>query len=350
MKTVLAVCKNVGGANALLPVMDLLKANYRIRWIVQDDGRAKDVLKSLGYEFDLFLSVERVYKEDIIAIVSGMCATVGQALSRHFKGLYPVITIQDQWGAYLGDVWSDPEHRPDYILVNDQLDKDIVLKTWFPYESKKVVITGYPALDKYANLDVQSVRKRVKNVLSIKDNRPVVLFTGQWWHRGHAIGELVKALNEIKLDVYLIARPHPAMKDNASEEIPLWDRALTEFHSGTLIDSSCCDTFDIITASDLVISMYSATLQEAATIKIPNIAILYLNQGMKKYIEVTRMDNYPMVSLGCTAKAGNYEELVRLLKTALTSDLGLRPAQEEAFSLDGKNALRAADFISSLVT
>lgn len=352
MPQIAFVCRDVGGANTLLPVANLLREKHQIRWIAQENGRGKDILKNSSQDFEFYSSlsaISAISKGPVAAVVSSMCSTAGQDLARFFKGLCPIITIQDQWTAGLHDVWADPKHRPDYVLVNDELDKAFVLRAWPGFDVNRVSVTGYPALDKYANLDVQDAKTRVKNTLSLSDDKPVILFAGQWWQTGHAITELVRALNELGRNIYLIARPHPAMKDNTPDEVPLWERALAEFRSGTLVDSSFCGISDVIAASDLVLSMYSTTLNEAAILRLPNIAILYPDHGLKVYIEVAKSDDYPMVSLGCTAKAGNYEELRGLIRTALTSDLGLRPAQERTFQLDGKNAQRAADFISSLI-
>ncbi len=350
MGVILAVVKNVGGTNAVLPVMDLLKEKHHIHWIAQEDGRGKEVLKSIGQNFGLGPASAEIYRDSVSAIISSTCSTVGRDLARFFKDYCPIIVIQDQWTAGLYDVWTYPEYRPDYILVNDKLDKSLVLKAWPDFNANHVKVTGYPAVDKYVNFDIQSAKTRVKNTLSLIKNKPIVLFAGQWRETGHAITELVRALNEIEHNIYLIARPHPAMKDNSPTEVPLWDKALAGFYSGTLIsDSLSCSISDIIASSDLVLSMYSTALNEAAILRIPNIAILYPGHGSRLYTDVTKLEEYPMVSLGCTAKARNYEELVRLIKIALTSDIGLRQAQEKTFQLDGKNALRAAEFISSLI-
>lgn len=84
---ILAACKDVGGANVLLPIMDLLKKSYQIRWIAQDNGRGKDVLKGLGCEFELFSLVENISQSNVMALISSMCSTAGQALISKFKGL-----------------------------------------------------------------------------------------------------------------------------------------------------------------------------------------------------------------------------------------------------------------------
>ncbi|MBI2064470.1 MAG: CDP-glycerol glycerophosphotransferase family protein [Candidatus Yanofskybacteria bacterium] len=355
MGVILAVCKDVGGANALLPVMDLLKKNHRIRWIAQDNGRGKDILRNSGYDFDIFSSnddaIDKIisrYPGGVDLVVSSMCSTVGQEIARLFRGTCPIVVIQDQWTNGLSDVWIDQEYRPDLVLVNDELDRNFVLRAW-PDFCGNIFVTGYPALDKYARLDVQGTKVRVKYALSLSENKPVVMFAGQWWQTGHAVGEAVHALNQLGQDVYFIARPHPAMKDNTPEEVPLWERALTEFRAGTLVDSSSFGISDVLATSDVVLSMFSTTLNEAAILRLPNIAILYPDHGLKVYTDVTKTDEYPLISLGCTARAGNREELISLLDKALNSDLGLRDAQEKAFSLDGRNSIRAKNIISGLI-
>lgn len=350
MGSIWAVCRDVGGTNALIPVMDLLKTKYKIRWIAQENGRGKEVLESLGYNFDIF-SYDRLFQDKNTPnlVVSSMCSDAGHSLARFLKGICPIVAIQDQWTAGLNDVWINEEYQPDFVLVNDEFDKSLVLKAWFGINPHSIVVTGYPALDKYARFEIQAIKTRVRTKLLLIDDKPVVLFAGQWQQTGHALGELVRALNEIGREVYLVARIHPAMKDNAPEELPLWERALAEFHSGVVVDSSYLDISDVLAASDAVLSMYSTILTEAAVLKLPNIAILYPGYGQKVYRETAKLEEYPMVSSGCTAMARDYAELRDLVYRALSSGLGLCAAQEKTFRLDGKNAERAADFISRLI-
>jgi hypothetical protein len=60
------------------------------------------------------------------------------------------------------------------------------------------------------------------------------------------------------------------------------------------------------------------------------------------------MPEFPLVELGCSAKATSRGWLRWLLEIAFDGKLGFESAQRKAFRLDGRNAERVADFIQSL--
>ncbi len=350
MQKIVAVCKDTGGFNAIFPVIELLKDLYQIHWIAQADGRAKDMLKERGCEFKIYNS-SAIDTKDVVALVSSTCSLAGQLMTPDFKKTCPVILVQDQWTAGINDVWTDSTSRPNYVLVNDWLDKDIFLSSWPEFRDNQVIVTGYPALDKYASVELKTVRGRTRKTLGIEDSWKVVLFSGQWWHSGHALNEVVQSLNYLRLPVCLIARPHPAMKDNSPEEVSVWENALQQFKFGKLIsDSSVCNISDVIAASDLVVSMFSTTLMEAAVLRIPNIAVLYPGHGLKLYKEVANTEEYPLVELGCCLEARDRDKLCELISLVLSFRINIRTNQERVFKLDGKNSTRAAQFIDSVIS
>ena len=100
----------------------------------------------------------------------------------------------------------------------------------------------------------------------------------------------------------------------------------------------------LIAASSVVLASYSTVLVEAAALRKSAIAVLYPDTA-EMYRELAGMWEFPLVSLGCCAKATNREELCYLLQSAFGGDLGLRENQEKIFRLDGQNARRVANFI-----
>ena len=119
-----------------------------------------------------------------------------------------------------------------------------------------------------------------------------------------------------------------------------------------IADSSACTTPSLIRASTVVVSDFSTTLLEAILVRKPNISAwtdsvrqAYQEEfGFVKHL----MPEPPFVTLGCSAKATNRVVLGQYISDALNGKLELITAQEKYFPLDGKNAKRAARFISSL--
>lgn len=346
MPQMIFVCRDVCGTNALLLIAKMLREKYGkdIEWIVEEDGRAKDVLRNSGEKFQIYSGINQkeLALSEWSALISSTCSTI--ALSLRASISCPIFVVQDQWGASLAQ-WNDS--RPDFIFVNDEIDRSFTLNIWNGYDPNRVIITGYPITDRYAAFDVEKSRNKVKSTLE-GFNLPMVLLTGQWWESGHLACETVRALNEINKDVCLIARSHPAIKDRSPEEIPIWEKALRDFKCGNLIDnSSSLQISDLIASSTVVISMFSTTLFEAAILRIPNIAVLYPDHGLALYRRVTGFDKYPMTELGCSALAYDFNSLKLALERGMDGSLDLELNQKKHLTIDGKNTERVAEFIVS---
>lgn len=265
MGFVWAVCKDPGGTNGLLPVVKQLR-NIGHDVKVIPNGKAVELLGGGNEECFTFEQALALMPEPDV-LVTSMCSDGG--LGRNlvpllFRAGIPAVALQDFWGARLWTSWADPRYRPNYICVNDEIGADIVIKAWPEILRSRIKITGYPAMDKYANLDVEGTAARARLALGLTEKKPVILYAGSVEREGEVISEVVKVLNEIGADIYFVPRQHPRMKNNAPEEVPHWEKAMDDFKGGTLIaDSSACDTISIIAASDLVIAMYSAVNIEA---------------------------------------------------------------------------------------
>jgi hypothetical protein len=338
VKRVLVACNCVGGTNSVKPVIELLAIDkdVRITWAKNEN----EVMEYLGRH------------QPSIGITSP-CSGVGRFMTQVINA--PTVAIQNQWRAGL-DIWDEVLHKPEYIFVNDELDKQIVLDVWPPEDqSIEVIVTGYPAMDQYADFDVEAARSRAGSLgINVSGDFPIVLFAGQWWHTGQAIMETVDALNAVGKRVNFIPRMHPNMAKMSYEEMPAWKSALAEFRLGNLVlNSGHVPIEDLIATATVVVSMFSTVLQEAAILQKQNIAILYPDTGASLYKREAGLNvqDYPLVSLGCTTLVQNRDELIdRLMEAMLSGDgLGLQSKQKEAFLNDGKNTQRAVDFIRSLI-
>lgn len=352
-----AVCKDPGGTNGVLPVVKSLRgAGHEVLLIA--NGKAVQLLKDKE-DHVVYDSAEEVLKNHPLlpnVCITSMCSNggVGRDLTPLLRGKCPVVALQDFWGASLRDggeaAWGDVKYRPDYLVVNDEIGKKIVLDTWSDYKSQQVIVTGYPALDKYKDIKVAEVSAKVRLALGITEKKPVVLFGGQGPGTAETLSELVEALNEVHRDCYFVPRPHPRCKDNFPEEMQPWQEALARLRVGNLVFDffSQTDTPSLLAASDLVISMSSTILVEAATLNKQNISVLYEDTGMAEFRSSTGLNEFPLVDLGCSAKAVDRKSLRKLLEKSFDNALGLEDAQRKSFRLDGKNAKRVAIFIAAL--
>ena len=361
MGLILAVCKDPGGTNNILPVVKALRENlnYDIRLIA--NGTAVKILSETQENYEVLNSAGEAFRRypNPGAMITSMCSDggVGRDLVPILRGRCPTVAFHDYWGSRLFTEWRDPKYRPDFSVVNDELDVKIVMMAWSDYKIDQLIVTGYPMFDQYAvKHDETALLAEISSKLGIEtQSKPIVLFPcGIFKGASRFLSEIIGVLNELGQDIFFIPRFHPSLKQNAPEEIELWGQILKKFKGGTLIaNSSACSTQDLIRTASVVISDFSTTLLEAILVRKPNISVCYLEEIQRIYrgefagVGELMLDP-PFVTLGCSAKATDKTCLGQQILDAINGKLGLQNAQEKHFSLDGKNALRAAKFISSL--
>lgn len=348
------VAKDQGGTNNVVPVADYL-GQAGIGVLPVANGKAVELLQGRAGVFNARTADEVLARYPLPKVlVSSMCSEggVGRDLAISLRGRVKTVAVQDFWGARLWTVWSDPRCWSDYITVNDGVGAKIVDDAWRGYDRRRVRITGYPHLDSFASFDVRGTAAKTRSTLGLGDDRPIVLFGGQVKASGEMLAECVEALNEIGTPVVLMPRQHGRMQKDAPEEVAKWERALTQFRSGTIESASgFSDIRPLLATATVVVSAFSSILVEAATIGKPVISMLYPEVGMKRFYEETGggVKEFPLVELGCAAKATNRKELIGLLNMAFRGGLGLEVNQRRTFRLDGKNTQRVAEVVTKLV-
>lgn len=357
-----AVVKDPGGTNGVLPVTRVLRESFGYDVRLVANGSAINMLSQTEENYEVLRSADEAYRRypNPKVMLTSMCSEggVGRDLVPILRGRCPTVAFHDYWGGYLFTDWRHPKYRPDFFVVNDGTDADIVMKAWPDYKIGQLIVTGYPMFDQYAvKYDLTTLLGEVSAKLGIvAHSKPIVLFPCGI-HKGASkfLTEVIEVLNELGQDIFFIPRCHPRMAKNAPEEVELWASALQKFRGGRLVpDSLACTTQNMIRASTVVLSDYSTTLLEALLVRKPNISICYLEEVQKEYREsvgksIDLMPDPPFVTLGCSARATDKVCLGQQILDAINGKLGLRDAQEKHFPLDGKNAQRAAVFISSIV-
>lgn len=347
------VCKDPGGTNGILPVHRAwCRSGGRAALIA--NGTAVDLLLQRDIAFRWYPSPAAAHADipHPAALVTCMSSRggLGRDLIPLLRGRYPTIALQDLWDGQLWTDWADPVYRPDAIVVNDVIGVEIIERAWPEYHQERIAVLGYPALDRYATLDVAATSTAARARLGIAPDEHVVLAIGALASSGTFLAEVVAALNELRNAVCLLPRTHPRMVQDAPEEQVPWEHALHSFTCGRVIaDSSACTTDECVAASSVVIGMFSTVLVEAATIRRACIAVLYPNVGMAAFQHASEghLDEFVPVALGACAKATDRASLVAALIAARDGSLAaqLQPAQECAFPTDGLAAERVAAYI-----
>ena len=230
---VLAVVKDPGGTNAVLPVVaELKKLGLSVQ--VFADGKAVELLPSMNVAHDVAAGAEsliqRVGAPKIL--ITSMCSDggVGRDLVPLLRGKSVTVAVQDFWGARLWTDWADPKFRPDHLIVPDSGAKDIAQRAWPDFDPARIHVLGWVAFDKYVDMypKREEIAANTRRVLGITDPRLTVLFCGGGDHVGMLLDSLVSVLNGNPTDFYLIPRPHPRTKNNYPSEMVPWQAALAK--------------------------------------------------------------------------------------------------------------------------
>ena len=143
----LAVCKNPGGTNGLLPVFQELRKDYKVKLLA--NGNAVTQLFNAREAFEFYPTVEEVLANypNPDFLITSMCDSddggMGRELIPPLRGHCPTFGLQDYWEATLSVEWADPKYRPDYIFVNDRVGAEIVLKAWPYFTNSRILQTGF---------------------------------------------------------------------------------------------------------------------------------------------------------------------------------------------------------------
>lgn len=352
-----AVAKDPGGLSVILPVVKALSAaNHLV--LLFANGKAVELLEanrevpyipctSAGDVFGTYFSRVR---PDVC--ITSMCSGggVGRDLVPMLRGVCPTIAIQDYWGARLATDWADLKYRPDEICVNDPVAAKIVKKAWPEYELDRIKITGNPSFDKFAVKPTDEERKMMRAWLGINQDEFVVVFGGQLEHSGAMLSELVDELNQRHPLAVLIPRMHPRMSSNAPEEMSLWNDALTK-SKVRIISTAGPSTSDVTMIANVVVTMYSTLIAEAALVGVPSIAMLY-PQVMEKFRAETGglMEDVPLAELGCCFVARNRVGLVEGLNTWRLLSVSLPTAWYFHLKSSGENTMNVVNLMSSIAS
>jgi len=359
--TILASYSDQGSRLAVWPVVEELRKRGKEVALVLGGIAAKTVTEE-EKRLRIFTSVEQVVSAcpKPEALITGVCGSkdrgFGQAVVSTYRDRRSTIAITDDWGNQLLPDWTKLEHMPDHICVNDRIDAEITTLAWPGFLSGNIHTTGWPGLDGCAGIDVVRAERQVRRRLNIPAGLPIVLLAGQVGFAGIVCQAVAAALNKIGREVCFIAREHSRLRGHhgTAQKVQAWDRGVKKFFNGIVRDSSGFDDImPLVASSTVVVSAFSTVLIKAAALRKPNISILY-PRIMRWYIGMSegRLKEYPLVELGCSRKVENRWELREALEQSLSgapNPLGLLTNQEKHFSLDGKNAERAAGAVMSLI-
>ncbi len=286
---IVAVAGDPGGANALAPVLQQLRAKgHRLTALAY--GQARDLWRRRDIpvqELDGYLTAGdarqrlETLKADRLLVGSSFNPL---NLERTFvagarlAGI-PSLAVLDFWSNYtlrFGEGAVNPANLPDGIAIMDEQARREMMAEGFPAERLRV--TGQPAFDDLARLRAehsQEQRRAMRASLGITDGRPLVLFASQplaalfgtntqnplfnGYTEHTVLTGLIRALENIgqgrQQQLALVIRSHP--RENPDDL-----RRPSTDHVTITVDSQG-EARSVALAADLVTGMTTVLLVEA---------------------------------------------------------------------------------------
>ncbi len=360
MAHILAFSKDAGGTEGVLPVVKEL----RRRGHIVTYGASGIALGMLADRGEYVIPVDS--GESLLRLAPSATLLVTSMCSRGGAGreAIPLCRAQGLRTVALSDTWgwknefSDAQFWPDVVVVNDDVGAEIVrTQIAFSEARTKVVVCGFPAIDRFAHVDSATLGTEARLRMGIGANAYVCLFQGQGRGAGVIHDEVVDALlalDCVSPELYYIPRPHLRMASDYPAEMRGWQLALERVrHSAWRVveDTKNLSTESLIAMSSSVLSVFSTVLMEAAILRRDCVSIMMPTTGLTYYRESTGYDGeYPLVALGCVRKVASPLELrMALIESVHTGIVGQTEAQEQQFDVSGNNAAKVAALIESVL-
>lgn len=340
--------RDVGASNACLPVIKILK-DKGVPVSVYAEGSAYQCFKE-KFSFITECKMDDLFDFVKPSLVVATCAMTGGAVpidltNEAKKRNLPVLLVEDMWSAHSPFKWGI---LPDGVCVMDEFAKNLILKSWPNYSESNIHITGSSIFDKFASIDTESARCKLRWILGLNENWPVVFFpaTGLVSGMSQVIRMLVNALNSLNISVYFILRDHPSVSFSKASE---YRSELRNLKIERIIDSSNLTSNEVNAGSDIVVGTFSSMIAEACYMRKP-VLIIWTSEIARTLIEATNksLTEWPITNLGAALKAGSVDEIKICLKKIINGDTAdVLQAQQKHFRADGLSASRIASVILS---
>ena len=169
---------------------------------------------------------------------------------------------------------------PDHILLFGNSTKKLLLKNNYPLE--KLVIFGNPAFFGLENFLKTFDKKKNLEKFGINKNQKIILFTtgklqrkysahGKYDYDEQIWNELIKKFGNNK-NFFLILKPHPQEQD-----VSIYENTVKKYNCNNTVITHH-SIYDLISLSDIVLSVFSTTMIDALCFQKPVIKVKFGNE------------------------------------------------------------------------
>ncbi len=302
-KNILACAHQIGGANAIGPVIIELKADAGINIeVIGYNFSAKGFKKQEIDYHDPLINTDNNraqinklaqkiitnHKPDLLLCGTSDGYNLEKALLVYCKKLkIPTVAVLDNWtnlDLRFSESEDDLKYLPDKLAVMDEYSRTELIKLGI---SKDVIeVTGQPYLDKIIDFRNSSNRHDIRNAFKIKPNEKLITFVSEPHSLDYGTNDsfplykgfteidvldcIVKTINNFILQtdtkIQLKIKLHP--KELKHNFAPILKTADFNFEILQEINQ-----WELVFASDIIIGMESILLVESALLGVPTISL-----------------------------------------------------------------------------
>lgn len=256
--------------------------------------------------------------------------------------------------------------RPDFLLAQSEQIKDFAVR-YQSYDAKNIAVIGYPHFDFITDKSYAVSREKVLSELGFPQNAKFILYVSGSAYCSDEPDTIEKVLewadkSEFGHDTYLVIRPYLGGR-GADKDFDEAKFNRFEIHSrvrfykkefwGDLPKS--IQFFNIMRHADVIISMYSTIVIEAAALDKPLVGIGFdgykkrpLAQSVRRFM--LREHFQDVLNSGAVRTAESFGELKEILKnyfadSSLDHESRMCMMQKLAHDADGKAGERVVEHI-----
>jgi len=350
LATIVVVCGDPGGANAVAPVIEALRAQKRVEVIALAYRQARDHWAKFGLEFQALEEdisrqavLELLYQTKPALLLTGTSYNKVNLENSFIAAAtmlrIPSLAVLDFWSNYAAR-FSDGGTRlncmPNRIAIMDERARAEMLAEGF--DPATLVVTGQPALDdlkQWRERFTDAQRAELRNRISVGENESLILFVSQpladlygddvsspsylGFTERIVLERVVAALDEIateeKQAMLLAILPHP-------RETTEWFARVRGRNIRVTVAGG--EPRDWAMTADLVVGMNSMLLLEAAYLACVTVSL---------QPDLRATDPLPTNRWGITPVVYRPEEIKPLLKKFLLDETSRRSLREKMNAL-----------------
>ena len=351
-RNVLIISRDPGSANALSPVIELLRRDNALAMKAMVDGRAGEILREKFptkdiTPSDMALGADSVLgTPDVLLIDPSFSESGIETYAIATFPEVPTVVLEDYYTSSFNLLQRLKERKlpyPKKICVMDGEAKKLIANE-FPELEERIEITGQPSFDRFATEDTERIKIETRKELGLADDEKLLTFISAGTTI-QLVERLAEELKKVGGKFRLAFGIHP--RDNTPPEV--YEKIFKDV-GVSFINAELVGISRVGAASDVVLLIVSTEGLNAIYRRKPTLHITD-----PEFVKAQKdLDPPPPVKLGASMGLDDMNGFATtmdlLLDPESIENRELKKHMEENYPVDGKNAERVVNLLRQEMT